>query len=170
MSKLAILIPSRNEKYLTVEHLSLDELSRIFSKIAVNRETGCWEWLAEKVRGYGRWRYRGRKELIHRVLYAWTTQTKLLRGHGKGKPELDHFTCSNAGCCNPAHLKLSTHADNTKRSLTSPTAVNARKVFCIRGHLLPLKGNRACDGGRYCKQCASDYGRQRYKAGREAYT
>lgn len=147
-------------EYLVVKQLTCQELTRIFSKIQV-QGNGCWLWTGELVDGYGRWRYQGRKELIHRVLYVWATGRKLYRGHGKGTPELDHVICSNRSCCNPTHVKLVPHKVNSLRSVSSPTAINANKTHCIRGHELPSQPNRS-DGGRYCKPCASDYGRQKH--------
>lgn len=155
------------ENFLVVDHLSLQELTRIFSKITVNPFTQCWEWTGERIRdGYGRWRFRGRKELIHRILYAWTTEP-LRRGHGGGIPELDHVICDNRGCANPAHVRLGSHRANALRS-GGISAINAAKTHCLRGHELPVKGNRRCDGGRYCKVCASEYGKKRWAEKRAA--
>jgi hypothetical protein len=86
----------------------------------------------------------------------------------KGK-ELDHFrfpkSCIGPVCCNPRHVTPKTHRENSLRS-NSPTAINARKKKCIRGHLLDgdnlrVKVRKGRPDGRECKKCDRDLQRQR---------
>lgn len=166
-NKIAVVSPARNERYLIVERLTPEEITQIFSKVEI-LSAGCWKWRGRLGKGgYGQWRYRGRKEFIHRVLFAWATGQSLERGHGNGIPELDHVVCDNAWCCNPTHVQLVSHKANTLRSTKSPTAINARKTHCLRGHELPVEPNRS-DGGRYCRPCSLIYSKQRHLRRRQA--
>src|SRR5690606_8256446 len=75
---------------------------RITQKVAINSETGCWEWTGAKHRlGYGVMRY-GPRHLgnapAHRVSFE---------AHRGPIPEgmvLDHL-CRVRGCVNPEHLE-----------------------------------------------------------------
>lgn len=136
-------------KYLIVEHLSTKDIIRIFSKIAVDPVTGCWNWIAScNTGGYGHVGYgkRGHSILVHRLLYAWLVESI---PKGSRVAQLDHKICDNKRCCNPAHLLLGTPRTNVLRG-SCPAAINARKLLCIHGHLLD---GRTKTGTRYCKTC-----------------
>lgn len=66
----------------------------------------CWEWRGRKTeKGYGKTSVRSKPKLAHRT--AWTFSHGAIPG--------DLFVlhnCDNPGCCNPAHLRLGTQADN----------------------------------------------------------
>lgn len=111
--------------------------------------TPCWSWTGNTNRnGYGEIRYwkkaeRGRCDLLHLVSYRMT--------HGC-IPEgfvIDHL-CSNRRCFNPAHLEAITMYENTMRG-RGPSAQNARKTHCKRGHELPTSRNS--QGRRECVEC-----------------
>jgi HNH endonuclease len=78
--------------------------------------------------GYGIVKIRGRSLRAHRI--AWTLE----RGPIPVDLTLDHV-CRNARCVNPSHLEAVTSKENILRG-ESPTAVNARKSHCQRGHAL----------------------------------
>jgi len=140
-------------KYLIVTELTQKEFGRIFSKISVDPETGCWNWTgALDIHGYGVLNYHGKTTKVHRLIYAKTVEP-IPSGNHPSK-ELDHL-CDNPKCCNPKHLKLCTHKENVLRG-HGPTAINARKVYCKNGHILPASSNRN-DGTRYCKVCWKAY-------------
>jgi len=148
-------------KFLTVEHLSLKELTRIFSKVQVNPVTGCWNWTAAlNTYGYGCIWYKGRQEMAHRLLYAWAVES-IPQGVRADIPSLDHITCNNPRCCNPVHLRLVPMVENCRRT-NSVSAVNRRKTHCIRGHLLPAKPNRKDVPGRFCLPCRRINGYKAY--------
>lgn len=124
---------------LVVEHLSIRQITRIFSKIAVNKESGCWEWTAYIADGYGRLRWGNTMVNAHRLLYAWT-RGPIPKGKGRDIPQLDHVVCDNTKCCNPSHVELVLPRVNILRG-SSPVANHARKTHCKRGHELPLEPN-----------------------------
>lgn len=61
---------------------------------------------------------------------------------------IDHL-CRNRACANAEHMEPVTPTENTLRGL-APTALNARKTHCKRGHpltgynLMPVKRGRSC--------------------------
>lgn len=66
---------------------------------------GCWEWAGPRSpRGYGRWGTCGRVSRI-----AWTLANGPI-------PEglIVRHRCDNPPCCNPDHLEIGTHSDNSK--------------------------------------------------------
>lgn len=117
---------------------------RFWSKVDTSGD--CWEWTASKGRdGYGRFAMKpGSPALAHRI--AWQFE------HGfipKGM-QLDHL-CRNRGCVNPDHLEVVDNRENTLRGI-GPTAVNAAKTTCKRGH--SLADAYVSKGMRYCRTCA----------------
>jgi len=112
-------------------------------------ETNCWVWTAGvNGNGYGKL-YRPRNggkqryDLVHILSY------KLKYGAVKSGLVVDHL-CSNRRCFNPSHLQATDQLTNTLRG-NGPTAINARKVECKRGHKLPTERNAR--GSRVCVEC-----------------
>ena len=132
---------------------------RFWSKVRV-AETGCWEWQGHLPKdGYGRLYWRSAHRLAHRVAYS------VLVGPIPASLQIDHL-CRNHRCVNPAHLEVVTSRVNTLRG-TSPSAVNATKTHCPKGHPLTPENNRtdrAKIGERACRKCAQEYERRRYVA------
>lgn len=119
---------------------------------------GCWPWRGRKnPKGYGQLAIHGAIEPAHRAVY------ELLVGPIPPERELDHL-CRNRSCVNPAHLEPVSHRENTLRSPTSPTAVNARKTHCIHGHeFTPANTYVQTGGGRGCRACRDGWNRSRGK-------
>lgn len=122
-------------------------LARFWSK--VRKTEGCWEWTASKnAKGYGLFTAPGDKRArtqAHRL--AWM----LTRGPIDDGLVLDHL-CRNPSCVNPAHLEPVTHRENILRGV-GPTAQNARKTHCIRGHALSGSNLVVRPLGRECRTC-----------------
>lgn len=126
---------------------------------------GCWPWLAGKTAGgYGYVWFDQKMQPAHRI--AW----ELLRG--EPVPDgltLDHL-CRAKSCVNPGHLDPVDHRTNVLRG-TSPTAINARRAYCFRGHELTSE-NTIQRPGRpgvrgECRTCARELGRERLRRFRE---
>ena len=131
-------------QFLTIPHLTRASLRRIFGRVTVT-PAGCWEMAP--AHPYGTIWHRNRKHPAHRLLYAWLVEPV---PHDFRVASVDHFVCDNPPCCNPAHMRLVTHRDNVLRG-RGPTAANAKKTHCVRGHLLPAESN--VPEGRRCLEC-----------------
>lgn len=136
---------------LIVSELSKSEFNRIFSKISINPKNNCWEWIgARDFQGYGMTFYRGKKERIHRLIYAYLIDS-IPRGiDGRKILQIDHL-CRNTCCCNPCHLEAVSQKENGFRG-NGIQAINHRKTHCKHGHILikhPVRNRR------YCPQCDS---------------
>lgn len=112
-------------------------------------ESGCWIWMGAVSQGYG-YMLRGGKHIkAHRLFYE----------HHKGPIGpfvLDHL-CRVRCCVNPDHLEPVTNHENIIRG-EGPTAINARKTHCPRGHKYDavarvVNGPRAGEIQRRCLTC-----------------
>ncbi len=84
--------------------------ARFWSK--VDRSGGpdaCWPWLASCFdNGYGQFKVGIQNRKAHRV--AW----ELVNGSIPKGMLMMHAECDNPPCCNPAHLKPGTNAENSQ--------------------------------------------------------
>lgn len=70
----------------------------------VDRRRGadaCWPWKGKTVEGYGYWAGEGAHRIAYRLKHGSISEGAVIR-----------HECDNPPCCNPAHLKAGTHADN----------------------------------------------------------
>lgn len=130
---------------------------RIANKIQVDQQSNCWRWASVKnSRGYGRVWLNGKVQLTHRAVYS------MLIGEIQSGLTLDHI-CRVVDCCNPAHLEPVSHRENVRRGI-GPTAINAAKTHCLRGHALEGDNLDSCHlkrGQRNCRTCKNSIRRER---------
>lgn len=122
--------------------MTLEE--RFWAKVDMSGD--CWIWTASKNgKGYGQIAVKPhRPALAHRI--AW----QLANGFVPDGMQLDHL-CRNRACVNPDHLEVVDNRTNTLRGI-GPTAINAAKKLCKRGH--SLADAYVSKGMRYCRTCA----------------
>jgi hypothetical protein len=121
---------------------------RFWSK--VDKSQDCWVWLGattRKVSGYGRFRFQQTMFVAHRLAYEFRY------GQIQDGMVIDHL-CKNTLCVNPDHMEVVDQKENVYRG-DAPTAINARKTHCDRGH--ELIGDNVWyhkdTGYRLCKVC-----------------
>ena len=124
---------------------------RFWEKIQRDPATGCWNYVCLF---YGRGGYANfviSHSLGHRM-YAHRYAYTLLRGAIPVGLTLDHL-CRNPRCCNPDHLEAVTQRENIRRG-TAPTAVNAAKTHCKRGHAFTTQNTYSRgEFDRRCRTC-----------------
>lgn len=116
----------------------------------------CQEWDGTlDAKGYGRIWHEGRWALAHRVIYEREV------GPIPDGLTLDHV-CRNHACVNVDHLEPVTHRENVLRG-EGPTAMNAAKTVCVRGHSLADAYVIPSSGSRRCRECHREDSRRRYR-------
>jgi hypothetical protein len=119
----------------------------------VAKGVGCWVWSgAMRSNGYGVFKIDGRAFQAHAITYM------LARGEIPAGNELDHL-CRNTRCVNPDHLEAVPHRENVLRG-SSPSAIQARRALCRRGHPFSRVNGR---GRRVCQTCENAGQRERYR-------
>lgn len=128
---------------------------RLAEKYIPEPNTGCFLWLGMlHKQGYGVIKIGKKNRLAHVVAY------ELEFGPVPLGFELDHVICSNPPCINPLHMKVATHRENVLRG-RSPSAINARKTICRRGHLKIPENVYPRNGG--CRHCVKHRNQERVK-------
>lgn len=82
---------------------------RFWSYVDIQGPDDCWEWQRARTKknGYGRFKVAS-YEMLHANRVAWTLEHRCDPG-----VHIIRHACDNPPCCNPAHLEIGTHADNT---------------------------------------------------------
>lgn len=132
-------------------------LARLFSKIKISTEHSykgvpCWEWTAyiNPANGYGSFSIGYYQNSAHKIIYELFVEAVPERLH------CDHL-CRNRFCVNPVHIEPVTNRENLLRGV-GPTATNAAKTHCKRGHEFTDKNTWVRDSPRgkmrHCRKCA----------------
>lgn len=132
----------------------------------VKRVGECYVWTGQiESEGYGRLHWPLNSKNIKVQAHRWAYV--LFVGPIPDGLEPDH-KCRNRACVNWRHLELVTHKVNTHRGI-GPTAMNAAKTHCPKGH--PLHGKNLVPwekDGRTCRTCSREYHREYMRAYRTA--
>lgn len=126
---------------------------RIYPKI-VEQPSGCWDWQGCKHprTGHGKFGYNALGRTVTHYVHKWVWE--YLVDPVPDGLVIDHL-CRNTKCCNPAHLEPVTPLVNTLRG-EAPSALNARKEKCHRGHLYtPEDTYRIAKQRRSVRVCAT---------------
>lgn len=118
---------------------------KFFSKISIDKSTGCWNWRACRLKkGYGKYK----KYLSHRVSYS------IFNNDINPSLVIDHI-CRNTSCVNPDHLRQVSMKTNVTENSNSVSAINRNKNKCINGHAFTLKNTILKKNGRGCRICTN---------------
>lgn len=127
---------------------------KILSRVSVNKDNDCWNWIGivEKKNGYGRFFVKKSPYLAHRIVF------EIFNGKLNPLLVLDH-TCKNRKCVNPDHLREVTHKINMLENSDSNSFKNSTKTHCPKGHEYSDENTYLDTANRrQCKPCrrASD--------------
>lgn len=96
----------RSDAYLLDKHFLANTIK---SRININPTTNCWEWSNGSENVYGVIKIQKKCYSIHRIsAYVW------LNLNLDSKKKLACHKCNRRFCCNPSHLFIGTHHDNTQ--------------------------------------------------------
>jgi hypothetical protein len=142
---------------------------RILTKIKVNVDTDCWEWIASlNWDGYAKtsmgYRFDNSR---HNVILSRYFYEEYVAKIPKNF-EIDHL-CKNRKCVNPQHLEAVTHYENIQRADYKIYHTLNKKTHCKRGHEFDKINTRINKKGtRDCRACHRLYAKkQRQKRKRK---
>lgn len=113
----------------------------------VDKTATCWLWTGSlDKKGYGRFKHKGRPELVHRLSYTFFK--------GPIPPGLEiHHTCNVTRCVNPAHLEPVTSSVNNR--IMQGWSLRDGNWYCKNNHLM-----NETNYNKQCKICQSNYQRE----------
>lgn len=120
------------------------DINRILVKVEIIES--CWIWNGvPSTSGYGKISIENTPKYTHRVMFEYY--------YGQICPDLqiDHL-CKNKLCVNPIHLEQVSQKTNILRS-ECPSAINARKTHCKRGHEFNDTNTAIVKNRRVCRSC-----------------
>lgn len=138
-----------------------DEKTRFWLKVQKGAPEECWPWKGYLSNGYGLFRVGGKAG--YRIT-AHRYSCQLVHGPIDAGMVVDHL-CRNPCCVNPRHLEVVTQQVNLLRGV-GPTATNAAKTHCKRGHEYTAENTILIPGGRWCRICRSQHASRYSKAAR----
>lgn len=138
-------------------------IDRFWAK--VHMTDSCWLWTGRSTYdGYGLIHVNGRRVRAHRL--SW----ELANGPSDVNLQMCH-SCDTPACVNPSHLRLGTAQDNAddRESRGRGNPPHRGQTHCQHGHILSgdnVRIQTGLKGGvlRHCKQCHSDYRRERRRS------
>lgn len=149
---------------MTIDREALEKaatIERIEAYSNWDPASGCRLWTAGLFAGgYGAITVGRKTRKAHVVAY------ELERGRVPAGLVLDHL-CRRRNCINVAHLEPVTQRENIVRGI-GPTAVNAAKTHCHKGHQLDATNTYMHRGKRNCRQCGREAGLKYYRRQRRA--
>lgn len=117
--------------------------------------TSCWIWTGTVGRAnYGEFWLSTTQGHTFAHRYAY----QIVKGEIPKGLVLDHL-CRNPLCVNPDHLEAVTQQVNTLRGV-GPSAINAQKTYCPKGHEYTEENTYIHSGKRYCCICRREHQRQ----------
>lgn len=119
---------------------------RFWQKVIKGDHQACWIWTGSTDGdGYGQIYRDGKLWRAPRIAYEF------VHGPIPHGLHIDHL-CRNHACVNPHHLEAVTPLENWRRGI-APSAANANKTRCIRGHKFTPENTRIREDGRSCIAC-----------------
>ena len=131
---------------------------RFSTKFKINYETGCYEWQAGRIRGYGAFWLDNRNYFAHRVAWELKYNDGLLRSDD----EIDHL-CRNPSCVNVNHLQRVPKGFNSLQGGETTKEIYNNSTHCYKGihKITDSNSKRLPSGWRSCILCRRDRNRKR---------
>lgn len=98
--------------------------AHFWARVDIDPDRACWTWHGTVLRnGYGQVKFNGKRYLAHRLAFElWSGLPLPERRQVLHAP----LVCHNRRCCNPAHMRLGTAADNARDRAIDGTAAYQR--------------------------------------------